>query len=256
MKSRTSKTQTTPLHSKFASLVGVVMLGGSLLVSGAAAADSTKTTASTSSSAASQQQRLQAIITKGDQEITRRLTTLGTLSTKINAATKLSASDKATLTSEVSTTTSGLTTLKATLDADTTVSAAHTDAESIYTEYRVYALVVPKVALVKVADDQQVVQGKLSDLSVKLQARITADQQAGKDVTSLQNALNDMKAKTTAAAAISSSIETSVINLQPTDYNSNHELLSGDNTQLKTAHSDDMTATADAKTIVTGLKAL
>ncbi len=205
---------------------------------------------------ATQQQRLQTIISKGDQEITRRLTTLNTLMGKINAATRLTASDKAALSNEVNTTISGLTSLKTTLDAETTLTAARTDVQSIYTEYRVYALVAPKIGLIKVADDQQVVESKLAALAQKLQARITVLQQAGKDVSSLQASLNDMTGKTTAAQAISSQIQSKVINLQPTDYNSDHALLSGDRDQLKTAHDDNQAAYSDAKTIVASLKTM
>ena len=93
---------------------------------------------------ATQQQALQNIINKGNQEIGRRLDALNTLSSKISTITKLSASDQSYLTTEVNTEISGLTSLKTQLDADTTLTAAHTDAQSIITEYRVYALVLPK----------------------------------------------------------------------------------------------------------------
>ena len=229
-------------------VAGVSVVGSTLGLAGIAAAQST--------SAATSQQRLQTIISKGDQEISRRLTSLSTLTSKINAATKLTASDKATLTSEVKDTTSGLNTLKTTLDGETTVAAAKTDVQNIYNEYRVYALVTPKVNLIKVADDQQTVETKLTTLAQKLQTRITTAQQAGKDVSSLQSQLNDMTAKTSAAQAISSGIENKVIGLQPSDYNSDHALLSGDSAQLKTAHADNQAAYTDAKSIVAALKAL
>lgn len=245
-------------HMKQTALIGVSIVsvcGGIAFTSGIASAEPLATDATTSLSA-TEQTHLQNIITKGNQEIARRLATLTTLQAKITAATKLTASDKATLSSEVSSAISGLTTLKTQLDSSTTVAAAIANAQSIFTEYRVYALVAPKISLIKVADDQQVAEQKLATLAQKLQARITADQQAGKSVTTLQADLNDMNAKLSASTAISSSIEANVINLQPSDYNSNHAVLSGDNTQLKTAHSDNEAAFADAKNIVTGLKSL
>ena len=128
--------------------------------------------------------------------------------------------------------------------------------QSIYTEYRVYALVTPKIYLVRSADDQQVAETKLTALSVKLQARITADQTAGKNVAALQADLNDLNAKVSAAQAISASIGPKVLDLQPSDYDSNHAVLSGDRDQLKTAHSDNQAALSDAKTIAAGLKTL
>ena len=129
--------------------------------------------------------------------------------------------------------------LKSQLDNTTTASAAVADAEEIISGYRVYALVFPQVELVKAADDQQVTEGKLSTMAQKLQARITAEQNAGKNVTSLQSELTSMNSQISAAQSISSNIETSVVVLQPSDYDTNHNVLSGDSAQLKTARSDE-----------------
>jgi uncharacterized lipoprotein YehR (DUF1307 family) len=241
-----------PIQNRLATFAGFAVIGSVLLVSGVAAADQTTTKSATATT--NQHQSLQTIISKGDNAISQRLTTLGTLTSKINATTKLSDDNKNILSNEVSTTISGLNELKTKLDADTSVATASTDAASIFTVYRVYALVVPKIGLVSVADNQQVIQGKLSTLATKLQSRITAAGQAGKDVTSLQTELTDMTSKTNAAQAISSNIESSVISLQPADYNSNHSVLTGDNTQLKTAQADDQVATTDATSIASGLK--
>jgi hypothetical protein len=214
------------------------------------------TAKSNGTTTAADQAKLQLIINRGNSEIGRRLATLQTLSSKISSATKLTANDKVTLNDEVSNEVSGLTSLKTKLDADTTVIDARTDAQSIITDYRVYALVAPKVNLVKTADDQQVAESKLSALVPKLQTRINSAQSAGKNVTALQSGLADMTKQITAAQAISAKIEASVIDLQPTDYNSNHKVLSGDRDQLKTAQTDIQAAVSDATTIVSGLKNL
>jgi hypothetical protein len=229
-----------------------------LPVSAAATTPTTATTgenatAKTAATAAANQARLQRIIARGNAEISRRLATLGTLSSKINSATKLSSADAATLKNTVSSDTTALTALKTQLDSDTTVTAATSDAQSIITGYRVYALVVPQVNIVKTADDQQVAEGKLSALSTKLSARITAAQQKGTNVTSLQASLSDLNSKTSAAQSISSPIETDVIALVPSDYNSNHAVLSGDRTQLQTAQSDIKAAIADSQSIIAQL---
>ena len=223
---------------------------GSTLILGA------PVSALTAAQTAAQQTRMQTIISKGDQEISRRLTSLTTLTNTINAATKLTASDKASLTSEVGSTISGLTALKSKLDAESTLAGARTDAQQIFDDYRVYALVLPKVHLVKVADDIQASDMKLTAIAQKLQSRITADQQTGKDVSALQAKLTDLTNQVSAAQSIANKIETGVINLQPTDYNSNHQVLSGDNAQLKTARQDNQAAFTDAKSIVASLKSL
>lgn len=199
------------------------------------------------------QARLQRIISRGNLEIERRLVTLNTLTSKINSATKLTSSDAATLKNTVSGDISTLNTLKTQLDADTTVTAAISDATSIITNYRVYVLVVPQVNLVKAADDQQVAEAKLSALATKLQARINAEQQNGTSATTVQAMLTDMNSKTAAAQTVSSNIETTVITLVPSDYNTNHSVLSGDRTQLVGAQANIKAAEADAQNIITQL---
>jgi hypothetical protein len=256
---------TPKMKAKIIAMFSSAVIGGALLIStsGVAHAASASVTASSPVlnasvvlNTAQQQAHLQNIITKGNQEINRRLTTLSTLSEKIDSATKLTPSDQATLNTEVSGTVSGLTSLQTQLDAETTLLPARNDALSIYTEYRVYDLVAPKVGLIKVADDQQVVEAKITAVEPKLQSRITLASQKGSNVATMQTQLTDMSAKVAAAQAISSNIESTVINLQPTDYNSNHSVLVGDNSQLKTANADIQAAYNDAKSIVSELKAL
>ncbi len=227
-----------------------------LAIAPAAAVASSSSTASGSTKTANDQARLQAIINRGNSEIDRRLTILNSLSSKISSATKLTASDQATLSSEVSNEISGLTALKSTLDGETQVANAVTDAQSVFSDYRVFALVVPKVDLVKTADDQQVTEAKLSALATKIGSDITADQNAGKNVSNLLSQLTVLNSKISSAQTISSSIESSVINLMPSDYNSNHSVLSGDRDQLKTAQDDIVTAITDAKSLVNELKSV
>lgn len=205
---------------------------------------------------ATQQERLTVIKQKGDEEIARRTTSLSKLSSILQSAKKLSTADKATLTAEVASATDGLTALKTQLDNETTLDGARTDVQSIVSEYRVFALVMPKVHLIKIADDQIAAETALSSAATKLQARVSGLQSSGKDVSSLLTPLADMKAKIANAQKISMSVQASVINLQPTDYNSDHKILEGDNTQLKTAHADLVKARQDADVIVKGIAAL
>ncbi len=216
------------------------------------ATDSTESTKLTANEAT----RLANMKTKGNAEISRRLATLSKLSSKISSATKLSGSDKAALTVQVNIETIALTALKAKLASETTLAAAINDVQAMVYDYRVYALLMPKIHLIRTADDQQVVQGKLTDLAAKLQTRITAAQTAGKNVTTLQTDLAQLQAQIALAKTISVNVETKVLALASTDYNTDHTVLNSYVTQLKTAHQDNQAAFQLAKTIVTGLKNL
>lgn len=233
----------------------ILPLAGSL-----AFAETPKTTNSSTTRQTAEQNnqasRQANIKTKGDQEIARRITSLNQAAEKINSMPHLSATDKSYLSSQVSDEITSLNSLKSKLDADTTLTDAITDAKSIVSGYRVYALILPKVWLVRTADDQLAVEAKLSDMATKLQTRLDQASAAGKNVTPLSNTLADMKSQISAANSISSSIEQKVLNLQPTDYDSDHSVLSGDKSQLQTARQDNQKAVTDAKSIVSSLKQL
>ncbi len=199
---------------------------------------------------------LQRIISRGDGEINRRLATLANLNGIINTSTHLTSADKVSLQTEVNSTISNLTTLKSKLDAETTIANARNDTKSIATEYRVFALVMPKIHLIKVADDIQSTDSQLETLSSKLQTRITSAQSSGKDVSTLQKELPDLNAKIAAAQNIAGNAEAKVIMLEPTDYNTDHHVLNDYSTQLKTAKGDNLAAYADAKTMTSQLKSL
>jgi hypothetical protein len=200
---------------------------------------------------------LSTIIAKGNAAIAERLVTLNNLIGVINSTTnKLTPSDRAYLLSEVNGEISGLTNLKTQLDAETTVSAARADYLDIFTQYRVYLLVNPKVRMVKAADDQQATESKLTTLAGKLQTRIDEASKDGKNVTQVQTWLNDMETNTSNAKGISSTIETIVLTITPAQYDADPTILKGDLAQLQQAHSDNKAAYNYAKEIVSVLKGM
>jgi hypothetical protein len=215
-----------------------------------------QTTTSTTTTSTASQAKLQLIISVGNGEINRRLTTLNNLTTGINAAQFLTTSDKSSLSTEISTETASLKSLQTKLNAETTIAAATTDDANVITEYRVYVLVVPKVYIVITADDQQAAQAALTKFASSAQSLIATAQKAGKNVTILQSELSDLNSHLSAAQSISSAMESGVINLQPTDYNSDHSIFVGDYTKLQTAQNDNEAATSDANEILTGLQGL
>lgn len=244
------------LNKNLLTIVALSSATGLMIAGGAVFAAASDPLNSTSNTATSQQNLLAQMQSKGTAEINRRITSLNAAASKISSATKLTSSDKSYLQTEVSGEISGLTSLETTLNAETTVTAARTDVQNIFSEYRVYALILPKLRLVVAADGEQATAAKLSSFSPQLQTRITADQTAGKDVTTLQDKLNDMDSQTANAQSLANAIETKVLTLQPSDYDSDSTILSGDVTQLKTAHSDNQAAYSDAENVVSGLKAL
>jgi chromosome segregation ATPase len=199
-------------------------------------------------------QRLANLKTKGAAEIDRRIANLSAALEKLTAGTKLTAADKATLTKQIQDEVTGLTALKTKLAADTDLAMTRTDVQSIVTEYRVYALMLPKARMAASADRFTVVEDKLTALHDELQTKVDAAKTAGKDTTAMQASLDDMKAKIASAKTKSGSLVTQLLALQPTDYNANHTVLAGYRDSLKGAHTDLKTARDDAKSVIDALK--
>jgi hypothetical protein len=198
--------------------------------------------------------RLARIKARGDEEIARRLDALNRAITAVNGATALSADARDTLSTELGNEVTGLASLRIKLEAETTAPAAANDITTMVTEYRVYALLVPKARLVRAADNQIAVEQRLGDIHTKLEKRISQAETKGKNVATLKSQLSELESHVTAAKDLSNSIETGLLPLQPTDYNTDHSILGGYRDKLKTAHTHNKTAANLAKQIVKGLK--
>jgi hypothetical protein len=194
------------------------------------------------------QSKLTILIARGDSEIKRRLEVLNGLQKELDANTTLTAADKTELKAEVSAEINGLTALNSKLDAENNIQAASRDVDAIKTEYRTFAFLNPKVAIITTADAQLTTEANLTKLADKLKARIPVGQ------TKLLAYLDDMYKQIAAAKALSSSVEKDVLALKVSDYNQNHNLFAPYLDKLKQAQNDDTAAAADAKNIVDGLK--
>ena len=204
---------------------------------------------------------LPTLIAKADTAITARIADLNKLNARVQAMKNESGAEKANISTQVQTNITGLTTLKAKIDADTDVTVARTDAATIFSTFRIYALVVPQGDILAAADRVTTINGLMTTLGTKMQARITADQAAGKDVSALTSAMTDMNAKIADAGTQSQTAQSGVINLVPDQGNktteaSNHAALLAARTNIKTSTADLKAARQDVKTILAGLKTL
>ncbi len=177
-------------------------------------------------------------------------------SSKISASKVMTSSDAAALQSEISSTRSGLTSLKATIDAETSIPALKLDIVKIATQFRVYLLVVPQVNLVNAADAVAVAQTKFATVNTTLQARIDAENAAGKNTAAAQADLDAMNASVTAAANLASPLPAALLPLTPAEYNGGTAgpILTNARTALGQARDDLKSALADAKACRDALK--
>lgn len=221
-------------------------------------------TASISASAqvaANADARLSTVIARGDADIEARIIALNKLNARVQALKNESAAQKASIAAHIQSNINGLTALKAKIDAATDVTTARGDSQLIFTSYRIYVLLVPQSWILASANRVTTTAELMTNLGAKIQARISADQAAGKDVTALTAAYADMTAKIADANTRAASARAGVSGLTPdqgdkTQATTNRAALLAARADIKTATQDLHAARADIKTMLQGLKSL
>ena len=192
----------------------------------------------------------------GDCEITRRLTTLGQLSSAIGSSKGLTSSDAAALSSEIGAANSGLTSLKSTIDGQTSIPALKLEMVEIVSKYRVYVLLGPQVRLTIAADDVLALKPHFDAISTQLATRIAGAQAKDKDVTAAQGALDAMNTALANAEALASPLPTRLLALTPAQFDAGTaaSILQNARTALGQARDDIKAATQDGRNVLADLK--
>lgn len=193
-----------------------------------------------------QSARIAQIKSRSDGEIERRLASLNSASTKIGGAKKLSTDDKNKFSAQIQTAITNLNTLKIKIDADSDLETLRTDAKTIFTDFRVYAVLLPQVHELAAIDAMGVSADNLSTIADKLEARITVD--ADKTL------LADMRAKIADAKTQYSAVESEVSALTPASFPGSTATLKDARAKIKTGAADLRTALQDARKIRSDLK--
>jgi hypothetical protein len=116
------------------------------------------------------------VIAFGDQAIVARQNALTTLSGKVTVQLNkgtINSDQSATLQADITTNQNNLVTLKARLDGETSVQAARQDVASIYTQLRIFAVVLPRDYRRLHVDIESVLDVKLKNLEPQLQKHIS-----------------------------------------------------------------------------------
>jgi hypothetical protein len=125
--------------------------------------------------------------------IRERINSLNANAQAISASKTLTTEQKLSLTTILSSNVTGLTALKASIASSTEASSTKALTESIFTNFRIYGIVIPQVRLEKRVFDLQNHSQKLSDLFVKVQSNIDEAKTKGRNVAVWQKSLDDAK---------------------------------------------------------------
>jgi hypothetical protein len=234
--------------------VAVLAAGGTallaVLATGAAAAQAATPqaaavtrTAVTADATPTGSAALAAVKKQAAAEIARRQTALSARLAELNGADPaLTSSDRAALITLVKNDQSGLSALGAKIAADPELATARADRQQIFTGYRVFALALPQVRLVRASD---ALTGRavplLTDAETRLAAALAKSGETGEAAAKMA----DLQAQIQAIQDGTSGLSAKLLGFTPAQYNADHTLLSGPRQSLVSARSALRQARAD-----------
>lgn len=190
-----------------------------------------------SKSATLQPATVSALKTKADNYINERVDALNSLLARIQEDKKLTDNEKSTLSSQIQSAITGLQQLKVKIDADTTVADIRTDGKLIFTQFRVYEVLMPQIRTLIVIDELQQSTTTMQSLTSKLQTLIGSLQSQGKDVSKEQRLVNDMNTQLTTINTKLTTDKNTVMELTPTSTNP-HQSIANVRKDLGTVRND------------------
>jgi len=205
--------------------------------------------------------RIKNLQTRADEEITRRITALNTLSARVNAMEKISSIDKTSLSSTITAQISALTTLQAQIATDAAANSTTSlvsDVKSITGSYRIFALIIPQGAIEAAADRVLDVAATMTTLSGTFSTRLSAAQTVGANVTAAEATLTDFNAKVADADVQANAATSEVATLTPDNgvtaqMQANTAALKDARTKIQAGQQDLIAARADAQVMVKDL---
>jgi len=217
-----SSARTTLIRFGAAGLAAGAALGGAGTAAGAAPAGSTGDTGATrTGGSAAVPATLTGIKAKAATDITNRVNDLNAAISKVNAAKGLG-SGQSTIATYLGTDISPLQQLNATIQGDTTVKQAAHDFSTIFTDYRVYVLVLPAARIA--ADADRATSTTLPALTAD--AAKAASHVNPRNSEFLQPLIDDLNHQISTASSAVNGLAATVLADTPPQWNANHALLS------------------------------
>jgi hypothetical protein len=155
---------------------------------------------------------------RGAKLIKERVDTLNSNLKALESSKTLTAEQKEFFITNINTQVAGLTTLGTSIAGATDASSTKALVSKIFTDFRIYAIVVPQIRMEKRINDLQNHTVKLNETFAKVQTKIDEQKAKGKDVAAMQKSLDDAKALVAKNTATLSTLMTQVVALKPSDY--------------------------------------
>ncbi len=230
---------------RFAMLGAVALLAAAALIPATAFAATTTQTKCAADD-------VKCVIGVGDTLIANRLTSLTTLNGKISSdesSHKITSDQASSLQGDVSSNQAGMNTVKTKLDAETTAKAARQDVLSIFTQYRIYAVVLPRdyrqLEMDIEVNAKDIMQGVAPTIQTALGSAPTGDQ------TRLNALFSDYQKQVQAAETQLATAQNDFPAMTVANFNQNHTAFESNrlalDSALKAARGDLHQAAKDLK---------
>lgn len=203
-----------------------------------------------------QENKLENIKGKGNKAIDERVQKLQAITNRLPTLKFLPDSTRSALLGEIASSSAGLSNLKAKLDADANVTDARADYKKIFTDFRVYMVLIPKVRAATLLARLDAHITNLETFGLKLKARIQKATDEGKDTTGLLDQYNQYNQKVADAKAKVAQAKGLLPQLTVANAASSKQTLVTIRSLLKDAHTDVKDAHKFARNIVSNLKSL
>lgn len=168
---------------------------------------------------------IERVKARGAQLIKERVNSLNQNKDAVNKAKGLTNDQKLAFSAFFDDKIGELTVLGTKIASSTDASSTKMLVESIFSEYRIYAVVLPQVRLQKRIYEVENHIGKVNESLAKVQANIDIVKAKGKDVTVWQKNLDDAKLLVATDTAKLSALMMKISAMKPSDYPTNSKMI-------------------------------
>lgn len=218
-----------------------------------AAAPSSSASAIAPSDSSTTPRGLDAIQKAATAQTSARIAALNRAIPAVTRNRFLTEADRATILSTLDEALAGMQELAATIAADTDAAAAATHYQQIFTEYRVYAVVLPQSFYAAAADGLTgTAIPKLVEVHEKLRAAIDADPSAS--TPEIEASMASLAEHIAEAQSAIDGVAAAALAVTPADYNANSAVLTPLKADVTTAVAAARLARLDAKTVREALR--
>lgn len=188
------------------------------------------------------------------EAIDKRLATIDDLEAAINRSANVDPGHAEQLLDELRTSASGLRSLADEIRAAEDLETLRVLVPQIFEDYRIYAVVAPKVHLVLAADAAGAIGDRLAEATDKLAAALDRLEEHGVDVGDAEALLTEMERLVASGAESAAKVPGMVLGLTPADYPGSTEILRAAQAVLQSAGADLRAAGQNAHEIVRFIK--